>query len=260
MQVPVESITFHWKEGVTRQKFPLVVHSFSEANALLKNWAKDAPMKGYDKVSYTVQWANGDTYTGRFDLHNIKRRQETPSGRIDLGEAIQTHLKFVAGRVSGELKERREAIIRRFPEYIKRELEAVKMLDTLSFNHSSPGNPVKRSPPEDEFYWSGKEQDLVVKGYGLPTNPKTNLPEWSLMELGDAHPKELHRLFFQCMHQGLGTYKGKHRPFTVEACKLIASACYSKDVCKKGMGVYREAFHREKLLTSERLPTGLKRR
>lgn len=134
-KVPIKSITFEWKEGRTEKKglhnLPIVCHSFCEANNILKEWSKEAPKQGYDKISYIVEWADGKTYKGRYDLHHYSQRQENPSGEIDLADATISHLNFIAGRVTGLLLQQRMKVKKIFDEL---EEEAKILLNNYCFD------------------------------------------------------------------------------------------------------------------------------
>lgn len=64
---------------------PATVASFADADALLMQWSETAPKTGgYDKCDFVIQWANGDTYAGRYDLkHHTCERPSVAQHMID---------------------------------------------------------------------------------------------------------------------------------------------------------------------------------
>jgi len=68
--VPVKSITITRAEGPSDQcGHPQTVSSFAEASTVLVRNSHAAPKGGgYDKHDFRVEWENGDTYEGRYDL------------------------------------------------------------------------------------------------------------------------------------------------------------------------------------------------
>ena len=64
---------------------PATVASFADADALLMQWSETAPKTGgYDKCDFVIQWANGDTYEGRYDLkHHTCERPSVAQHMID---------------------------------------------------------------------------------------------------------------------------------------------------------------------------------
>lgn len=94
MKASVTGIVLERAEGPTALcGKPRRVASFTEADAILREWAKTAPQGGgYDKTDFVVTFANGETYTGRYDL---VRDDETRS------RLLQNHmtesLSFYAG-------------------------------------------------------------------------------------------------------------------------------------------------------------------
>jgi len=96
-KVPVQSVTIQRAEGmVGLDDFDLrTFPSFSLANIRLMEWAATAPREGgYDKVDFTVQWLDGETYKGRFDLE----------GQHVHTADIGVHIWNVASVTSGRLK------------------------------------------------------------------------------------------------------------------------------------------------------------
>lgn len=84
---PVKSITLTRAEGLEHEcGKPVTVSTWDAASATLSGWAWTAPKDGgYDKCLFTVEWANGETYQGRFDLeyrHVMDARLEHQIGRF----------------------------------------------------------------------------------------------------------------------------------------------------------------------------------
>lgn len=67
---PVNFITLARAEGLEHEcGKPVTVSTWDAASATLSGWAWSAPKDGgYDKCLFKVEWANGETYQGRFDL------------------------------------------------------------------------------------------------------------------------------------------------------------------------------------------------
>lgn len=64
---------------------PATLASFADADALLMQWSETAPKTGgYNKCDFVIQWANGDTYAGRYDLkHHTCERPSVAQHMID---------------------------------------------------------------------------------------------------------------------------------------------------------------------------------
>jgi len=70
------------------------VTTWKDADNILRQWSRTAPDKGqgYDKCDFTITWADGETYTGRYDL---KRHD---GGFTDLlGYHVRSFLTFYSG-------------------------------------------------------------------------------------------------------------------------------------------------------------------
>jgi hypothetical protein len=78
-KIPVKTIRIQRAEGrIGLDSFdPVTVTTWAEANAILRSWARTAPGpgQGYHKCDFTVTWADGETYNGRYDLEG--RETET---------------------------------------------------------------------------------------------------------------------------------------------------------------------------------------
>lgn len=74
-------------------RIPTTVRTFREANDVLRRWALSAPaMGGYDKCAFVVDYGNGDTYSGRFDL-----KREHLSGSFLLEDQMRSMVRFMSG-------------------------------------------------------------------------------------------------------------------------------------------------------------------
>src|SRR6266853_2565243 len=92
-KIPVKSIWIRRAEGPKNDLGARTVTSFEAADAQLKRWARSAPKRGggYDKTDFRIEWADGETYEGRYDLTG-----EDVSKHNLLGAHIQHFLNFHA--------------------------------------------------------------------------------------------------------------------------------------------------------------------
>jgi hypothetical protein len=93
-RIPVVSVWLNRAEGPTRETGQRTVKSLSEADDVIHRWATSAPLhgQGYDKTDFRVEWADGETYEGRFDMDQNHQVIRNP-----LGEQMQDHLLFLSG-------------------------------------------------------------------------------------------------------------------------------------------------------------------
>ena len=102
MLIPAQAITLTRAEGpLAASLAPVTCLSdpagscWQQANAVLRRWARTAPQDGtYHKCDFVVTYADGETYTGRYDL---TRSDETGA---DLGG----HLARVTGLYRGQTR------------------------------------------------------------------------------------------------------------------------------------------------------------
>lgn len=99
-KIAVFQITINRATGPIRElKGPRTATSFQEANRILATWAPSVPPKAYDKVDFKVDWQDGRSYTGRYDL------VREDASRADLGGHIREVASFYAGlRRPSEMK------------------------------------------------------------------------------------------------------------------------------------------------------------
>jgi len=84
-------ITFGWSESPAFDR-AVVCKTWAEAKKALLNLSEYAPKNGsYDKTDFRIDWADGQVYTGRYDL--VHHSVEMP----DLRGHVESHLKFVVG-------------------------------------------------------------------------------------------------------------------------------------------------------------------
>lgn len=91
-KVPVKRIWLRRVEGRTQDLGQRTVTSFQAADEQLARWAQTAPKKSVHKTDFQVEWANGETYTGTYEL----QQDDTTKLNI-LGSHIQHYLGFHAG-------------------------------------------------------------------------------------------------------------------------------------------------------------------
>jgi len=92
----VKEITItRWEGPIEDCDKDVKVASFDEADNILRTMAVTAPRNGgYDKVKFVVLYQDGQTYTGRYDLHF------DDVFRADLRRHIRKFCKFSSGRAS----------------------------------------------------------------------------------------------------------------------------------------------------------------
>ncbi len=91
--VPVARIVLTRAEGRAYECVTVPCATFKATDTLLRRWARTAPATGgYDKCDFRVEWADGETYNGRFDL---KRTHTT--GADMLGAQMRRFLGIHAG-------------------------------------------------------------------------------------------------------------------------------------------------------------------
>lgn len=93
-KIPVKRIWIRRAEGPTKDLGERTVSSYEAADSQLRAWARTAPKAGggYDKTDFQVEWADGETYEGRYDL----QQEDTTKGNL-IGSQIQHFLGFHAG-------------------------------------------------------------------------------------------------------------------------------------------------------------------
>lgn len=92
----LKSITLTRAEGLQEECYTAYAETWDEANYILAKWGHTAPSGGgYDKCDIKVEWADGETYSCRFDLHRTGERQETSNGSIDLACRILDFLSWL---------------------------------------------------------------------------------------------------------------------------------------------------------------------
>lgn len=97
-KLPAFKITLMRKEGTVQEiRDGLAVlmgpDVFGKADELLCEWSRTAPRVGaggYHKCHFVVEYTDGETYEGRYDL-------KAGEG-VSLGAHMESHLKRVAGR------------------------------------------------------------------------------------------------------------------------------------------------------------------
>lgn len=67
---------------------------WEQVNQQLVKWAHTAPKLGYDKCDFTIFFADGETYQGRFD----NERLDHPDREKSLAEHVLSHARFCAGQ------------------------------------------------------------------------------------------------------------------------------------------------------------------
>jgi hypothetical protein len=93
--IPPKIITITRAEGPTAEcNKPRTASSWLEANFALRCWASTAPENGgYDKCDFKVEFEDGETYEGRYDL--VHYRKENP----DLARHVRDFCRYLAGEL-----------------------------------------------------------------------------------------------------------------------------------------------------------------
>lgn len=91
-KIPVKRIWLRRIEGRTEDLGQRTVTSFQAADEQLARWAQTAPEKSVHKTDFQVEWADGQIYTGTYEL----QRDDATKLNI-LGSHIQHYLGFHAG-------------------------------------------------------------------------------------------------------------------------------------------------------------------
>lgn len=107
-KIAASSILLNRAEGPTAECGEVLltatrsVSAWDRASAMLRAWSHTAPKKGggYDKCDFTVTFADGETYKGRYDLHHME--VEMP----DLAKHLRGELEFYTRRPQARAPER----------------------------------------------------------------------------------------------------------------------------------------------------------
>ncbi len=127
-KIKVKKITLDRAEGPTALLGPPVTRSsFEDADRILRDWAHTAPAGGgYDKVDFRIEWQDGETYEGRYDM---KREDESRANL--LGSHVQEFLSFQGGLWCPPHLSRED--YEAYLERMEREKGAPKRMDYVRF-------------------------------------------------------------------------------------------------------------------------------
>lgn len=94
-KIPVTKIELYRAEGPTKECGPAgPFNTWEEADRRLAIWATTAPENGgYDKVDFTITFADGETYKGRYDL---QRHGEDGERGFSIAKHVKSHVAFLA--------------------------------------------------------------------------------------------------------------------------------------------------------------------
>lgn len=93
MRSRVTSISLTRVEGAPADGITERVSSWMQADAVLRRWSESVARDGgYDKCEFSIEWANGATYRGRYDLVNW--RDVEP----DMAKHVRELAYFYTGR------------------------------------------------------------------------------------------------------------------------------------------------------------------
>jgi hypothetical protein len=118
----VKSITLERAEGPTHECVEVKLRDYFAANAQLRAWSHTAPISrahgglgGYDKCDFTIEFEDGETYSGRYDL-----QRHMDEGLLQ--EHVQRFVKFHAGlyRPVHMTPESYENLLRQYGEETKK--------------------------------------------------------------------------------------------------------------------------------------------
>lgn len=86
-------IYFKRAEGPSHLCVAKTFTNFEDVNKYMGEMSKTAPKEGYDKCDFKVDFGNGDTYTGRYDL------KHSSIEKPDLANYVKEELLFYAGEL-----------------------------------------------------------------------------------------------------------------------------------------------------------------
>ena len=90
----ITKITLHRAEGLTAEciEVSVVPPTLENADAILRKWARTAPEQGYGyhKTDVFIEWEDGFSYRGRYDL------QREDMFKASIQKHIQKTLEFAA--------------------------------------------------------------------------------------------------------------------------------------------------------------------
>lgn len=98
----IEAVRFEieWAEGpIDEQREGRSADSWEDFDAILTEIAQGVKVGGcYEKVGFKITWADGTTYTGRYDVQNISHE------RAHGGPSLRAHVRAFTGYHSGLIK------------------------------------------------------------------------------------------------------------------------------------------------------------
>lgn len=82
--IPITKITLTRVEGPPKECVTKHATTFTHANIILTAWSHSAPKDGgYDKIDFTVQYQDGETYCGRYDLIHWEGGEPDLQAQVD---------------------------------------------------------------------------------------------------------------------------------------------------------------------------------
>jgi len=108
MKIPIKKIELLWKEGtIDNYKYPRIFRSMKEFNRELVRNSFNAPKSGgYDKHGFKITWKDGNTYTGRIDVHHPESEYYSRDD-VDVKHHMTSWLKYKI-KNSDDLQEKKE--------------------------------------------------------------------------------------------------------------------------------------------------------
>ena len=91
--VPLKNIFLLWSESSDQSRLNRPFATWFEAEDAIHAMAKVAPEHGYDKTSFRVEWADGESYEVRLDIARVVVEVPYP-----LASHIRRALEFTSGR------------------------------------------------------------------------------------------------------------------------------------------------------------------